>query len=239
MPSLLDSIQAVLFDIGSTLVMGPPVSPNKEVVKRFGLTAELAAKVSRLIMGTDFDGPAAVGDALRSAGIPVSKDDSDFISRLWHEQESGAAPIPGALETVRFFKDAGKPIGLLSDIWPPYYRSFAGACPEINRLAQVKLLSFKAGAKKPEADFFQSAIRELQSDPERVLMVGDTYDNDIAPAIQLGMKTAWILSRAEREGPALAGVIQGRLPRPDLTLVSIGELQSAVTRSNLSAHQNT
>ncbi|MGC2697466.1 MAG: HAD family hydrolase [Candidatus Angelobacter sp.] len=239
MLSILDSIQAVLFDIGSTLVMGPSISPNKEVVKHFALKAELAAQISRMIMCTDFKSASDVCDLLRRCGVQVNKDDGDFLSRLWHDQETGAMPIPGALDAVRFFKEAGKTVGLLSDIWPPYYHAFTSACPEINELAEVKQLSFQAGMKKPEAAFFQSALRALKSAPERVLMIGDTYDNDIAPAIRQGMKTAWILSRAEREVPALAGVIQGRLPRPDLTLASIVELQSAVIQELFSGYQNT
>jgi FMN phosphatase YigB (HAD superfamily) len=239
MPNILDSIQAVLFDIGSTLIMGPSISPTKEVTKRFGLPADLAAKVTRLMMCTDFGGPADVCEALKDCGIQVNKDDSDFISTLWRNQETGAVPIVGGLESVRFFKRAGKTIGLLSDIWAPYYHAFTTVCPEISQLADVKQLSFKLCLKKPQAAFFQSASRALKADPERTLMVGDTYDNDIAPAIAQGMKTAWILSRAEREVPALVGVIQGRLPRPDLTLGSILELQSAVTEEQVSAYQNT
>lgn len=239
MANFLHAIDAVLFDIGSTLIMGASISPNKELVRHFGLTADLAAKVSRLIMCTDFQQAADVCDLLRHCGIQVSQDDSDFVAGLWREQQAGAAPIPEAYASVRFFADAGKTVGLISDIWPPYYRAFATVCPEIVKLAEIKHLSFQQGVKKPDANFFLSAVRALKCDSERVLMVGDTYDNDIAPAIRLGMKTAWILSRPEREVPALAGVIQGRLAKPDLTLASIGELQSAVTEEQFIAYQNT
>ena len=239
MPNILDSIEAVLFDIGSTLVTGPSVSPNKEVIRRFALNGDTAAKVGRLIMCTDFHGPADVCAAIQGCGIPITKDDSEFVSRLWNDQETAPVPIAGGLEAVQFFKDAGKKIGLLSDIWAPYYRGFTRACPEISELAQVKQLSFRAGVKKPAAAFFESAIQALQAPPERILMVGDTYSNDIAPGIQQGMKTAWILARAEREVAELIGVIEGRLSRPDVTVASIMELQSAVTKELSGVHQDS
>ena len=238
MPNILDSIHAVLFDIGSTLVMGPSVSPNKEVIRRFALTADTAAKVGRLIMCTDFQGPADVCAAISGCGIPITKDDCDFVSRLWSDQETAPVPIAGGLEAVQFFKNAGKKIGLLSDIWAPYYRGFARVCPQISDVAEVKHLSFRVGVKKPEAAFFESAIQAMQAAPERILMVGDTYSNDIAPGIQQGMKTAWVLSRAEREVSELIGVIEGRLSRPDVTVASILELQSAVTKELSGVHQD-
>lgn len=239
MPSLLNSIDAVLFDIGSTLIMGPSVSPTKEIAKHFGLSAEKALQVTRLVMCTDFQGPADVCRTLQSVGIGINQDDCEFVSRLWHDQETSARPIEGGLETVRFFQEAGKAIGLLSDIWPAYYRAFTQVCPEIAELAEIKQLSFQVHLKKPEAAFFQSAIQAFKMPPHRILMVGDTYSNDIAPAIQQGMKTAWILSRAEREVPELVGVISGSLPRPDVTVGSILDLMQAVKEEESSAYQST
>ncbi len=238
MPNLLDSIDAALFDIGSTLVEGPSISPNKEIVKHFGLEGETAMRVGRLVMCTDFKGPADVCDILAAAGSKLNRDDVAFISRLWSAQETAAAEITGALEAVKFFAAAGKTIGLLSDIWVPYYRAFERACPEISELAGVKTLSFRAGIKKPDAAFHQAAIRALDAAPERILMIGDTYENDIAPAIREGMKTAWILSRAEREIPALVAVINGQLPRPDVTVGLVTELATAVRKEQARVDQD-
>ena len=230
MANLLDSIDAALFDIGSTLVEGPSISPNKEIVRHFNLAAETAAKIGRLVMCTDFAGPSEVCDALSASGIAVDEDGVDFVVRLWSQQETAAAQINGALEAVKFCVDSGKIVGLLSDIWVPYFRAFERACPEITALAKVKALSFRAGVKKPEPAFHQAAVRALGVPPERILMIGDTYENDIAPAIREGMKTAWILSRAEREVPALVGVINQQLPRPDLALTFITELESELRK---------
>ena len=65
-------------------------------------------------------------------------------------------------------------------------------------------------------------------------MVGDTYKNDIRPAIDLGMRTVWVLHRPEKEKADLIRVLNGDAPRPDLTLTSIAELKP----SKLLSHAN-
>jgi len=232
MPTLLDSVDAVFLDIGSTLVMGPPVSPNKEIVNHFGLSGDGAAAIGRMVMCTNFSGPEDVCRTLRQQGVSVGPVDSEFISKLWSDQEAGAKPIEGALQAAEFLKISGKKLGLLSDIWSPYYRAFTRACPGIDALVEVRVLSFEAGLKKPDAAFFELAIAKCGVPPTRTLMVGDTYDRDIEPAMTAGMKAAWVLSRPEREVPALVGVIQGQFSKPDITVASIGDLQSATTKEN-------
>jgi len=223
---LLDSIDGVFLDIGSTLVMGPHVSPNKEIVSHFALEGELASRVSRLIMCTNFDAPADVCNALSMNGVVLNSSDGEFVSKLWSDQEDAARPIEGALETVQFLKQAGKKLGLLSDIWSPYYRAFRQACPEISDLVDFCVLSFEVGFKKPDPAFFELAISRSGLTPDRILMVGDTYDKDIEPAMTAHMKTAWVLSRPEREVAALVGVIQNNWARPDLTIARISDLQA-------------
>jgi FMN phosphatase YigB (HAD superfamily) len=58
-------------------------------------------------------------------------------------------------------------------------------------------------------------------------MVGDTYKNDIAPALALGMKTVWVLHRPHKETRDLVRVLNHAAPAPDLTLESIGDLDPA------------
>jgi len=79
---------------------------------------------------------------------------------------------------------------------------------------------------KPDPAFFQLALRALEARAEDAVMVGDTYKNDIRPAIELGMRTVWILHRPEKEKADLIAVMNGDAPRPDLTLESIGELEA-------------
>jgi FMN phosphatase YigB (HAD superfamily) len=61
-------------------------------------------------------------------------------------------------------------------------------------------------------------------------MIGDTYRNDIRPALDLGMKTVWLLHRPDKERADLLEVLNDAAPRPDLTLAGIGDLRPEAIR---------
>ncbi|ELE1909132.1 HAD family hydrolase [Vibrio vulnificus] len=47
------------------------------------------------------------------------------------------------------------------------------------------------GVGKGTPEFFEKIIELLDLDPKSVVMVGDTYDKDIAPAITAGIDAIW------------------------------------------------
>lgn len=84
------------------------------------------------------------------------------------------------------------------------------------------------GAEKPSTAFFQRLVAEAQTEPGKILYVGDRLDNDIAPAAELGIRTAVI-----RRGPwghiARGGTVEaGTLFQLD----SLAELPSLVAEFN-------
>ncbi|MGN0985414.1 MAG: HAD family hydrolase [Candidatus Enterenecus sp.] len=56
----------------------------------------------------------------------------------------------------------------------------------------VTVLSCEVGLSKPEPAIFRLALERADCAPERAWMVGDRLDNDILPAMALGMKTVWV-----------------------------------------------
>lgn len=52
--------------------------------------------------------------------------------------------------------------------------------------------SATAGFRKPSPEIFRMACGRLGTAPAETLMVGDSYKNDIAPAIKLGMQAIWL-----------------------------------------------
>jgi FMN phosphatase YigB (HAD superfamily) len=219
MSRALDVVDGVLFDIGSTLVMGPDVSPAKELARAFGVEGERAAALTRLIMCHDFGEPDEVCLAIERVGFEVDLVRRQFVTDLWRAQERAASPIAGAASAVEAFVAAGKRVGLLSDIWAPYYRAVETVLPGV--VSRVEpILSFRCAMKKPDAAFFAAAVDRLGLPPARILMVGDSYHSDIAPAMAAGMKTAWVLTRPDREIGSLLDVLNGRRPRPDWTLAT-------------------
>jgi putative hydrolase of the HAD superfamily len=51
------------------------------------------------------------------------------------------------------------------------------------------ITSEEMGLEKPHLSLFETALHKLQCEPENCMMVGDSLDTDMAPALKLGMKS--------------------------------------------------
>ena len=80
---------------------------------------------------------------------------------------------------------------------------------------------------KPDPAIFVHAAEKLGRDPGQIMMVGDSFDRDVRPAKQIGMKTAWL------EGPQ-----SQQCPDPtlvDLRLRRLGDLPTSLGLSPIYA----
>lgn len=76
-------------------------------------------------------------------------------------------------------------------------------------------ISGECGICKPHVKIFKMALEKADFTP--IVMIGDDYQNDILPAINLGLQTIWI--NPEKQNTSLA---------PDFELNSITELSKAL-----------
>ena len=65
---------------------------------------------------------------------------------------------------------------------------------------QFYALSELVGASKPDPAIFRWALDRAGCRPEEAIMVGDRIDNDVVPAIELGMWTIWFHAPLEEKG---------------------------------------
>lgn len=216
-------MSAVLFDIGSTLVQGPEISPSKLIARMLGMDDSQKGRVADIIMCSVFEDPLQMCCILKKA-FPFSDFPEEKIKKIWLDQEIAPEEIPGATEAVTRVKSAGFKVGLVSDIWAPYYKGFVSACPQLASLVDFAGLSFREGCRKPSTSLFEKAMSVLGVTPGGTWMVGDTYQNDLAPAMKMGIRTVWVLNRPEKEYRAMEGVLKGRLPRPDIIIDTIADL---------------
>lgn len=79
--------------------------------------------------------------------------------------------------------------------------------------------SRRVGVCKPDPAIFAHALKELGREAGEVLMVGDSFERDVVPAKQLGMKTAWLEGGEPRNCPDTSLI--------DLRLRTLAELRSA------------
>ena len=213
----------VFFDIGSTLIDGPPFGPARRLSEMLESGPETVNDLERILFRSPASDPEQLANTIvNRLRVDFSKA-LDACTTLWNAQLEEAYVLPGARELIEKLKSAGIPRAYLSNIWPPFYehfkQEFAGEADN-----QPQFLSFQTGLMKPDPAFFQLALRAVEARAEDAVMVGDTYKNDIRPAIELGMRTVWVLHRPEKEKADLVAVMNGDAPPPDLTLASIGEL---------------
>jgi putative hydrolase of the HAD superfamily len=79
--------------------------------------------------------------------------------------------------------------------------------------------SRRVGLFKPDPAIYRHAAEKLGHDPVEILMVGDSFDRDVRPAKEIGMKTAWLEGIEPRECPDRSLV--------DLWLRVLADLRSA------------
>jgi FMN phosphatase YigB (HAD superfamily) len=219
-------IKNVFFDIGSTLVTGPDLSPHKEIAQIVNHPSLTSEAVARIIMMEDFYDPEDLCQRLMSLCEEFSSSFKEKITDLWYRQHNDAVEIDGATPTVKYLKLRGYKIGIISNIWSPYFKSFQKACPHIASLCDSYSLSCWEGMKKPDHIFFKRALSSLNALPQESVIVGDKYNNDIKPAIELGMHTVWVLTFPERERQALVNVINGVCPKPDYAVGCISDVKN-------------
>lgn len=80
-----------------------------------------------------------------------------------------------------------------------------------------RIWSERWGIEKPSADFFARIVDAMSVEAHAVLYVGDRVDNDIIPAREAGMRTAFLA-----RGPW--GTIHKRRPEARLADITVGSL---------------
>ncbi len=217
----------VFFDVGHTLVTGGEMSPRRLIGHRLGLSEESMRRVGKLIMTTPLETREALVEALLSF---VDHPEPSYLRRvlgeIWDEQMYCIELLPGVEEVVGTLVARGCTLGIVSNIWHPFYEGFRMRYPQVAGCFRYRVLSYREGVKKPSGEIYRRA-KSLAGGGE-CWMVGDTYEMDIAPARASGFRTAWFLIRPEREREVLVRVLRGEVPSPDVVLSDLRELLAYV-----------
>jgi putative hydrolase of the HAD superfamily len=135
----------------------------------------------------------SVAEAIRSlAAVPSqSVQEIESLVSVFAEHEVGRIPESYA----EFFCELSltKKLGVVSNIWAPksrWLQEFRRT--GIDQAFGSLVFSSDGRSIKPSRRLFLDAMAALEASPEETLFVGDSLDLDIAPARDLGMRTAWI-----------------------------------------------
>jgi len=113
--------------------------------------------------------------------------------------------VAGARETFERLRSWGIRLGVLSNWDSRLPRTLEQL--GLDHYFEVVVISYEVGYEKPHRKIFDEAVRRAGEPPARVLHVGDSWESDIEPARQYGLRTLWVASESERQsreepGPA-------------------------------------
>jgi len=217
----------VFLDIGATLVGADVKGPASRIGAMLGLDRERRRALRAALMTTDFRAPEEVAAHLVDSLGAEPEAAASAAREIWESQTGDARPLPGAPEALARLAGGGRRLGLISNIWRPYLESVRrhyGSLFEDHVEPRLQLFSFEVGAAKPDPGIFTEALRRAGVGPERAVMIGDSYDEDIAPAAALGLRTVWVLTRPGDQAEAIGRVREGSSPSPTVTVDSLDAL---------------
>ena len=106
-------------------------------------------------------------------------------------QISSARIVPGIPELLPILRDRVK-VGIISNgkssIQRQKLERFRVELGDFDTI----VISEEVGVSKPDFAIFQLALNELEVNPAQAIMVGDSWENDIAPSIRCGLTALWL-----------------------------------------------
>ncbi len=90
-------------------------------------------------------------------------------------------------------------LGIISN----FYGNLKHVCKEfgLDTFVTFFIDSEIVGLRKPDPAIYRLAVNSLLTDPDDVIMIGDSYERDIIPSKSIGCKTIWLKGRSWSEQP--------------------------------------
>ena len=220
----IEGIMFVFLDIGFTLIGGPGIGPARRLADALKLSATDKSVLTEIIFRQSFANSAELADTIIGQFASHPDHTHAECQALWQAQTHEAYLLPGAAECISWLAASNIPFGFISNIWSPFYAGFKRLFP-VESCTRPNFLSFELNLAKPDLALYQTALQQVGVAPTQAIMIGDTFQMDIAPPRQLGMKTVWILHRPQKELADIIKTLNGVWSPPDLTLANIGLLQ--------------
>jgi len=188
--------QAVIFDLGGTLMATTPRSEYLEFTRRIAAAVSAPHDDFRQRWFTTYDAASRgafadakeyVADVCRQMGIHPAETELEEATAIYIGDSRRRVGMPrmGAIETLSFLRSHGYKTGLITScgpevpgIWPnmPY-------APFI----QIAIFSCTARTNKDDTAIFLTAAERLATDPATCLYVADGFRGELTSAARCGM----------------------------------------------------
>jgi HAD superfamily hydrolase (TIGR01549 family) len=225
----VSDLRLILFDFGGTLD-GPGVPWVDRFAVAYGkagldVPAERLRRAAAVGTRSAYDTPAVAGYDLRETvafhvasqfshlGIVDAAAAERIVAIFVRDATTALAASLSVLERLRHrFR-----LGIVSNFYGNLHRvlSSSGIAPLLSSIVD----STVAGVRKPDPRIFELAMAQVGVGATETLYVGDSLEQDIAPARALGLRTAWLM-------PPLAETIsQEQRDSADLCLSALDDLE--------------
>ncbi|MDQ0839790.1 HAD family hydrolase [Sphingomonas faeni] len=176
--------RAVAFDAFGTLVhIGRKRHPFERLIRQARDQAQ--ALPSPMVQ--------SIGLADYAAALGLPHPDAELA--MLDEELATIAPYPDTLDALRRVRETGVRVAVASNLALPYAAPLKAL---LGDLVDVWHFSFDAAAIKPDRAFYAGLTDLLGCEASELLMVGDTWRDDIVGAVKAGSRARWI----DREGRA-------------------------------------
>ena len=227
-------IRAILFDMGGTLdgdgqhwldrfvslYHAAGVTLPRETLRGAFDEAERRANLDQTIASSDFRQMIALYVKWQLAHLGLTND------RLEEQLITGfSAPVRKAasanVQLLAELRERGFELGVVSN----GCGNVENLCADFGYAPFLSVIvdSRRIGVSKPDPAIFVHAAEKIGRNPGEIMMVGDSFDRDIRPAKQIGMKTAWLEGVEPRDCPDPSLV--------DIRLRLLADLRGALTLS--------
>ena len=221
-------IRAVLFDVGG------PINTEIEHERRVDAAIRAALAAERIVV-SDAEYAAAsewavehfAPDAHTAIIWRLTRGDAVISARVYAAFRAAMHEWPvfelrdGIGDVLAWLHGRGLRLGLAAN--QPHATLAVLDAHGIGQYFHHREVSGTHGFRKPDVRLFLRCCEDLGVEPEQCIMVGDRIDNDIAPAITLGMRT--VLFRTGRHAaqqPRSADEV------PDAEVHDVAELRAAL-----------
>ncbi|MHB8585535.1 MAG: HAD family hydrolase [Thermoplasmatota archaeon] len=237
--------RAVLFDAGGTLFHRVPSTEVciAQVLASRGLVRDprVLREAFRAAIRDDIIPPAGGEesawlafneDLLRRADVVP---DDPLVRALARAlDENPRALYPDVLPTLRSLQERGIPMAIVSNYTHALPKVLADL--RIERFFETVLYSWSHGTAKPNPRMFVDALSALGAAASESLMVGDTVEHDVLPAVALGMAGFWIDRIPDSPGLSRPRASQAAEAHPGVRLIhSLAEIVRFVDGPRTSA----
>ena len=144
-----------------------------------------------------------------------------IADRYGSQRELGVQPFGDAIETVRWLRDSGCHLALLTNGSADSQRSKVERF-KLAEMFDLILIEGELGYGKPDPRVYRLALDRFGVAPTEVWMVGDNLDWDVGAPQQLGIFGIWVDVRGE-------GLPPGHAVRPNRIIRGLWELRARPT----------